>query len=244
MVWLARRKGYRSCNLSRSTALGWKICFSFWKSFGFEELDINSDQWPVFDFSELNTENEDIVDLLLKVFPPEMFPDFKSWSAATRAHQAHLLKTQMKSSDAANTVLGGFTFDSFIDDHYKTTSGIIDQSGATKPAFDAVAQACAETIIIADPFFDLISKEKVVATNVTVVHDGRQPINDALITSHLTIEDETYTDKWRGDANSDTAQHIGRIEYPVLDHTKTVHLVLELESETQADNRYTYSRGE
>ena len=209
-----------------------------------EELDINSDQWPVFDFSELNTENEDIVDLLLKVFPPEMFPDFKSWSAATRAHQAHLLKTQIEILRRRKyRPGGGFTFDSFIDDRYKTTSGIIDQSGATTPAFDAVAQACAETIIIADPFFDLISKEKVVATNVTVVHDGRQPINDALITSHLTIEDETYTDKWRGDIGSDTAQHIGRIEYPVLDNDKTVHLVLELESEkTQADNRYTYSR--
>ena len=90
-----------------------------------------------------------------------MFPDFKSWSAATRAHQAHLLKTQIEILRRRKyRPGGGFTFDSFIDDRYKTTSGIIDQSGTTKPAFDAVAQACAETIIIADPFFDLISKEK------------------------------------------------------------------------------------
>ena len=115
-----------------------------------------------------------------------MFPDFKSWSAATRTHQADLLKTQIEILRRRKyRPGGGFTFDSFIDDRYKTASGIIDQNRATKPAFDAVAAACAETIIIADPFFDLISREKVVATNVTVVHDGRQPINDALITCLL-----------------------------------------------------------
>ena len=75
-----------------------------------------------------------------------------------------------------------------------------------------------------------------------IINNGEHIFKDFTI-DNLTIEDETYTDKWRGDIGSDTAQHIGRIEYHVLDHAKSVHLVLELESEkTQADNRYTYSR--
>ena len=138
---------------------------------------------------------------------------------------------------------GGFTFDSLLDSRYETTSGVIDQRGNLKPAYSAVTAACAETIIVADPFFDLIAREKVVTTNVTAVHDGREPIHQALVTSRLTIGDETHVNMWEGSIEADSARHIGRIEYAVSNTVESVNLILELESEeAKSYNQYTYTK--
>ena len=209
-----------------------------------EKTKISSEQWPIFDFSKLDAENEDIVDILLRVFPPEMFSDFESWSAATRSHQAYLLKTQIEILRRRKyRPGGGFTFDSLLDSRYETTSAVIDQEGNSKPAYNTVAAACAETIIVADPFFDLIAREKVIATNVTVIHDGREPIPQALVTSRLTIGDETHVNIWEGSVEADSARHIGRIEYAVPNTVESVNLILELESEeAKAFNQYTFTK--
>ena len=173
-----------------------------------------------------------------------MFSDFESWSAATRSQQAYLLKTQIEILRRRKyRPGGGFTFDSLFDPRHETTSGVIDQRGNFKPAYNAVTAACAETIIIADPFFDLIANEQIMATNVTAIHDGREPIQQALVTSRLTIGDETHINKWEGNIEADAAKHIGRIEYAVPHDVETVNLILELESEEAAAyNQYTYTK--
>tara|TARA_B100001996_G_scaffold5780_1_gene4883 strand:+ start:10 stop:2073 length:2064 start_codon:yes stop_codon:yes gene_type:complete len=209
-----------------------------------EDLKINSEQWPIFDFAKLDVEDENTLDTLLRVFPPEMFSDFENWSATTRSQQAYLLKTQIEILRRRKyRPGGGFTFDSLFDHRHETTSGVIDQRGNFKPAYNAVSAACAQTIIIADPFFDLITSEQIVATNVTAIHDGREPIQQALVTSRLTIGDETHINKWEGNIGADAAKHIGRIEYAVPRDVESVNLILELESEeATAYNQYTYTK--
>jgi len=81
---------------------------------------------------------------------------------------------------------------------------------------------------MADPLQATYRRDQTLTTNITVVHDGPQPLGLARITAQLKFADQTHTSIWEGHIDADQAIHIGQIAQKLTGPPGTIELKLQL----------------
>ena len=196
--------------------------------------------WPEVDLERLATVLAELggeADVLLRRFPPGDRADAAVWAEATRRHQAALLRIQVEALRLRKyRPAGGFALDRLLDGAPAVSGALLDYHRRPKPAYDAVAAACAPTIVVADPPLEAVAPRSTVRTRVAVIHDGRLPVDACRVDAHfsvagLSVDGETHpaiTRSWGGALASDSVTHIGSLELDLGDATGAVVLDLSL----------------
>jgi len=177
-------------------------------------------------------------DVLLRRFPPGDRADVATWAETTRSHQAVLLRIQVETLRLRKyQPTGGFTLDRLLDGSPAVSGALLDHRRHPKSAFDAVAAACAETIVVADPPLEAVAPRSTVRTRVVVVHDGLFPVVDCRVDACLALDslptegDETGRSvlrSWGGALKADSVTHVGTLDLDLGDATGSVVLDLTL----------------
>ncbi len=207
-------------------------------------LGLDPDRWPEPDWSRLTADPDGEPDVLLDHFPPHDHADLDAWGAATRDHQAEVLRRQVEALRRRKYApCGGFALDRLLDGEPCVSGSLVDHDRRPKPALDAVAAACATTIVVADPLPLRLRPGATLLTDVAIVHDGRDPLGTARVDAHLHLTvggaAETLSWAWEGEVGADSSVHVGRIEWPLGNATGDVDLELVLSADgSAADNRY------
>ena len=196
--------------------------------------------WPEVDLERLATVLAELggeADVLLRRFPPGDRADAAVWAEATRRHQAALLRIQVEALRLRKyRPAGGFALDRLLDGAPAVSGALLDYHRRPKPAYDAVAAACAPTIVVADPPLEAVAPRSTVRTRVAVIHDGRLPVDACRVDAHfsvagLSVDGETHpaiTRSWGGALAADSVTHIGSLELDLGDATGAVVLDLSL----------------
>jgi hypothetical protein len=104
----------------------------------------------------------------------------------------------------------------------------LDHRRIPKPAYEAVAAACAETIVVADPPPLSITPRSTLQFQVLVVHDGRAPIDHIRVDAVLTVSGREQTWSWGGSIEADSVTLIGTIQHQLGDAIGEVLLDLRV----------------
>lgn len=199
-----------------------------------------AEPWPEVDLERLATVLADLgaeADVLLRRFPPGDRTDVAAWAEATRHHQAALLRIQVEALRLRKyRPTGGFALDRLLDGAPAVSGALLDHRRRPKPADEAVAAACAPTIVVADPPLEAVAPRSTVRTRVVVVHDGRFPVDACRVDAHLSVEgptgngasDRATTRSWGGALAADSVTHVGSLELDLGDATGEVVLDLAL----------------
>ena len=185
--------------------------------------------WPDVDMLRLAAEYGAEADVLIRRFPPADHSDAGSWAAATRRHQAELLRIQIESLRRRKYLpTGGFALDRLLDGSPAISGSLLDHGRVPKPAFEAVAAACAQTIVMADPPPMSITPRSTMRCRILVVHDGRTPIDHVQVDAVLTVAGRDETWSWGGSIEADSVTLIGTVEHRLGDATGEVVLDLQV----------------
>jgi len=191
--------------------------------------------WPEVDLERLATVLADLggeADVLIRRFPPGDRADAAVWAEATRRHQAALIRIQVETLRLRKyRPAGGFALDRLLDGAPAVSGALLDHRRRPKPAYDAVAAACAPTIVVADPPLEAVAPRSTIRTRVAVVHDGRLPVDACRVDAHFSVEGATHpaiTRSWGGALAADSVTHVGSLELDLGDATGAVVLDLSL----------------
>ena len=215
---------------------------------------LDPDTWPDVDLERLARDYGAEADVLVRRFPPADRSGPAEWAADTLRHQDRLLRVQIEALRRRKyRPTGGFTLDRLLDGAPAVSGALVDHRRAHKPAYATVADACAPTIVIADPPLESIAPRSTVLVQVMVVHDGRHPIERCRVDARLLLpgqqpcrdepssnSEPAVTRSWGGALEADSVTPIGSIELELGDTIGRVVLELELsvDGETLATNRY------
>ncbi len=204
------------------------------------------DDWPNVDPDRLAALGAE-ADVLLRRFPPGDRTDAAAWAEATRRHQAQLLRIQVEALRVRKyRPTGGFALDRLLDGGPAVSGSLLDHRRHPKPAYEAVAAACAPTIVVADPPLESIAPRSTVRTRVVVVHDGRFDVDACRVDAVLAVDGQaarTVRRSWGGPLASDSVTHVGTLELDLGEATGGVSLDLRLafdgpDGPVDAANRY------
>jgi beta-mannosidase len=197
--------------------------------------------WPTVDWERLARELDADTDVLARRFPPGHYADADAWSAATRRHQAHILRIQIETLRRRKyRPTGGFAIDRLLDGAPAISGSLLDHRRTPKVAYRVVAAACAETIVVASPPPLTLVPRSVLRCEVCVIHDGRRALEDVRVTAALTIAGETLTWTWEGRVEADAVTRVGLVEWPLGSARGEVRLDLGLvATDATSENGYT-----
>ena len=172
--------------------------------------------------------------------PPEDFATFEEWQRATQSYQAELVRRQVEHLRRLKyRPTGGFCHFSFADGRASVTWSVLDHERAPKPAFEALAAACAPVIVTADRPAAVYGPGDAVALDVHVVSDLRTPVPNARVTADLSWEDGGLSWSWSGDIPPDSCERVGtlRLTAPAAPGPLVLDLSLDA-ADVKAANRY------
>jgi beta-mannosidase len=197
--------------------------------------------WPTVDWERLARELDADTDVLARRFPPGHYADADAWSAATRRHQAHILRIQIETLRRRKyRPTGGFAIDRLLDGAPAISGSLLDHRRTPKVAYRVVAAACAETIVVASPPPLTLVPRSVLRCEVCVIHDGRRALEDVRVTAALTIAGETLTWTWEGRVEADAVTRVGLVEWPLGSARGELRLDLGLvATDATSENGYT-----
>jgi beta-mannosidase len=134
---------------------------------------------------------------------------------------------------------GGFCQLAFADGWPAVTWSVLGADRAPKPAYDALREACAPVIVVADALPPSVQPGEALALDVHVVSDLRTPISDGRVRAVLTWDDGSAEWAWAGDAAADSCQRVGTIQFVVPAGATRLALALELDAaDIHARNHY------
>ena len=232
--WYSGRRGDLADYLDRLPRVG-----RFVSAFGSQSVPEDSpaltdgtldpSTWPDVDLEGLASRYGAEAEVLVRRFPPADRPDRESWASATRQHQADLLRIQVEALRRRKyRPTGGFALDRLLDGAPAISGSLLDHRRVPKPAYGAVAAACAETIVVADPPPLSITPRSTLECRVLVVHDGRTPIHHVRVDAVLTVAGREQARSWGGSIEADSVTLVGTIRHQLGDATGEVLLDLRV----------------
>jgi beta-mannosidase len=189
--------------------------------------------WPALD--------EDRYGVLLRRVPVEGFATFAEWRAATQRYQAVLLRRQIEELRRLKySPTGGFCFSMLADAVPGVSWALLDHERRRKLAYDAVAEACAKVIVVADRLPADVSPGDALALDIHVVNDRRTAVTGAQVEALLHWRGGSHDWRWSGDVPADSVVRVGTLQAIVPDEPGELALELALLEgpEVTASNRY------
>jgi beta-mannosidase len=164
----------------------------------------------------------------------------REWAAATRRYQAEVLRSHIETLRRLKyRPTGGFCAFALVDGDDAVGYGILDARRRTKPAYAAVADACAPVIVVADPPPAVLSPGDHLDLAVHAVSDLRDAIDEVRVTARVRSGDHVLSTAWAGRLAADSVAFVGRLVFEVPAGHGPLSIDLELEAEgVAATNRY------
>lgn len=198
------------------------------------------ERWPDLDWAHLGRlgMQRDCFD---RHAAPGDHPTFAGWQAATQAYQAELLRRHIETLRRLKyRPTGGFCLMALADPQPAVGFGILDSRREPKPAYAAVAAACAPVIVVADLPAASYRPGDEISLAVHVVSDLRHSITGAVVTARLRGPGVEREWRWAGDVSTDSVARIGTLQVMAPDVAGRITLDLSLDAPgVQATNRYT-----
>ncbi len=202
------------------------------------------DRWPDLDWERL-AHRHSLQRARFDVYvPPDDHPTFDGWREATQAYQAELIKHHIEALRRIKyRPTGGFLHFCFADNHPSVTWSVLGHDRSPKAGFEALRDACAPVVVVADRLPPHLHPGDSLALDVHVVNDLRHPIERGEVEARLTWPGGGHRWRWGGEIPADGCVKVGRLDVTLpgdMAVEGTVVLDLELTSEeVRAANRYS-----
>jgi beta-mannosidase len=199
------------------------------------------ERWPDLDWERLGRTHALQKPLFDRFVPPADFDSFDAWRAATQAYQATVIRRHIETIRRLKyRPAGGFAQFCFADGHPAVTWSVLGHDRAPKLGYDALRAACAPVIVVADRLPLVLAPGAAIALDVHVVSDLRKPIDDAVVSAHLTWSGGERSWRWQGAVPADGCERVGTVQIVVPDAPGELALDLACAYEGRTtDNRYT-----
>ncbi len=171
--------------------------------------------------------------------PPEGHLTFESWREATQLYQAGLLRRQIEALRRLKyQPTGGFCIHHLVDSEPAVSAALIDSNGKAKLAYQAVVDACAPVIVVADRLPARVRPGDTIALDVHVVSDLDTRLTDAEVEAELRWPGGSHTWRFGGDVEPDSVARVGTLSWVVPEAPGVATLTIRMNGPTQAVNRY------
>ncbi len=175
-----------------------------------------------------------------RYLPRRAYADGISWSIATRAYQADLIRVHIETLRRLKyRPTGGFCLTALADAEPSGGFGVLGHDRRPKPALDALTDVCRPVIVVTDmpPAVTTIGDR--LSFPVHAVSDLQEPLDDVRVTATARCGDWSRTVTWGGELDADTCALIGTLSFDVPDVNGPLTVDLELRAdEWSATNRY------
>jgi beta-mannosidase len=205
--------------------------------------------WPALDWATVadRTGFEAAV-----MVPPAEHPDVEAWADALRTHQAEVVRSHVETLRRLKyRPTGGFAVFALADPAPGITAALLDHERRAKPAWGALVEACAPTVVNCDRPPDVLVAGTEIDLEVHVVNDRRHALPDLLVDARATWTlgaapgghpgpaATVDHQRWEGDVDADVVARVGTIRLRVPPDAVTLALDLEL---TGRDGSYSHRR--
>jgi beta-mannosidase len=190
---------------------------------------MNPDQWPNLDWDRLEAHHALQRSVFDERVPPENWPTFAGWRAATQAYQATLLRFHIETLRRLKyRPTGGFCLMLLADAQPAVSWSILDHHRKPKAAYHAVLEACAPVIITAQRPEAAYRPGTRLTLDLHAVSDLRRPLPEAVTAAVLRWPGGTRAWRFGGDVPADTCVRVGSIEHTLPLSTPPGPVTLEL----------------
>lgn len=187
------------------------------------------ERWPYLDWPDLESHfclQKGIFDQRV---PPGDYATFEAWREATQQYQATVLRHHIETIRRLKyRPAGGFCLFVLNDSQPAVSWSILDHERQPKLAYQAVADACAPVIVVADRLARGYSPGAHIGVDIHAVSDLRRPIEGAEATASLLWPGGKRTWRFAGDIEADSCARIGRVSETIPSGTPEGHVRLEL----------------
>ena len=201
---------------------------------------IDERSWPDLDWGHLAAEHGLDPEVMARVVPPEAFPTFAAWQAATQTHQATVVARSVETLRRLKYhPTGGFSAYRWQDVTPQIGFGLIDHAGRPKAAWHAFVAACRPVIVVCDLMAPVLAPGDELALGVHVVSDERRERPGAIVRARLEGPLGPRTWEWTGDIAADACTRVGELTWIAPSAPGPVVLDVELTcGGLQVTNRY------
>jgi beta-mannosidase len=225
----------------------WPKLARFVSEFGAQAVPETADflepeRWPDLDWERLGRTHALQKGVFNRRVPPRHYATFAEWQRATQEYQATVVRHHVEHLRRLKyRPTGGFCQFSFADGWPGVSWSVLDHERVPKPAYEALAAACAPVIVTADRPAATYRPGDTLALDVHVVSDLRTPVSQAQVRATLRWEGGSESWAWGGDVPADSCVRIGMVDTVVPDAPGPLVLELALDAtdpDVKAANRY------
>lgn len=175
-----------------------------------------------------------------RYIPRGAYGDGQSWSLATRAYQAEVVRVQIETLRRLKyRPTGGFCVVSLFDAEEAGGFGVLDADRVPKPAYAILTDACRPVVVIGDAPPAIVTPGNELSLAIHAVNDRPEEIDGVTVTARARIDDWSTTRRWQGRLDADGCALIGHLDLVVPSRTGALVIDLELDAEgAAATNRY------
>lgn len=199
-----------------------------------------SHDWPELDWERLSSEYGYQRAIFERLIPPADCDDYESWRDITQFYQAHVLKVQIETLRRLKyRPAGGFCFSSLADTSPAISSSVLDHLRVPKAAFEAVRDACAPVLVVADQPPTWVYPDDKLRLNVHLVNDLQEGIEFAVV--DVVAAWASGEQRWRfgGSVDADDVVKVGRVELKVPESLGPLTFELQMTAgDLSSSNQY------
>jgi beta-mannosidase len=154
---------------------------------------------------------------------------------ASQRHQAEVVRRTVETLRRLKyRPTGGFGQFLFADCWPAVTFSVLDHERRPKLGFEALREACAPVIVVADLLPESVQPGDALALDVHVVSDLRVPVDGAEVRARLSWKGGEHGWAWQGDVPADSCVRVGTVQFVVPEGAGELRLDLELTAESVA----------
>jgi beta-mannosidase len=198
-------------------------------------------RWPDLDWERLGHRHALQRAVFDRHVPPADHETFASWKTATQTYQAELVRRHIEVLRRLKyRPAGGFAQFCLADGYPAVTWAVLGHDRKPKAGYDALRDACAPVIVVADRPPASVEPGEALALDVHVVSDLRRAIADAVVTARLVWDGGEHTWRWGGEIPADACVRVGTVQALAPETAGPLRLDLELRYASEVvTNTYT-----
>ncbi len=190
---------------------------------------VDRSRWPAMDWESLEKDHALQLRVLSRHVPPGAHRSYESWRAATQEYQAEVVRLQVETLRRLKyRPTGGFCVFLLADAQPAVSWSLLDHHREPKPAFAALAAACAPVVVVADWPAQRYPPGGKLSLGLHVVSDLRVPLEGAEVSARVAWEGGGRRWRFGGDLPADGCVAVGRLEATLPADTAEGPLLVEL----------------
>ena len=175
-----------------------------------------------------------------RYLPRGAYPDGQSWAQATRAYQSELIRSQIETARRLKyRPTGGFCVVCLFDHDRAGGFGVLDAERRSKPALEALVDACRPVVVVCDPPPPIVTPGQRLSLALHVISDLRTELGPVRVSAQARLDGWSVERHWEGHLGADSCSYIGTLSLRAPKETGALQIDLELEApDRAATNRY------